>query len=405
MRFRRLFGALATPLLPGLVSALLLAGGPAAAQSDIFTVRAVPVDKTAETAAAARQAAITAGHQRAFELLVDRLVPAAQQGKVPVLGPGLVEFYVRDFSVNNERTSAVRYLADLTFRFNAEEVRALLRNSSVGFAETRSKPLLVLPVYDHGDGSAPRLWLEPNPWRTGWSQGPSSDGLVPLQIPLGDLSDVAAIDAQRALDGDPAGLSAIANAYGAGAVLVSKATLTGDPEVGSAQLAITSRRYEVGRQGAITRENFTQLPNASPSDFFARVAGLVNATLQENWKQQNVLQFGNSRSIVVFVPLGGLSDWLEVRKRIDGIAAIQNVGVTTLSRGQAEMQISFLGDEQRLTRALAQRDLFLSLRDDSNWELTLEGAARGTGGTAIPQAPGSQVPAPQAPPPEAPAAQ
>ena len=376
MRFRRGIGAVFTAGMLGLLVGLWLPFGnaPAHAQSDIFTVRAVPVDETAETAAAARQAAISAGQQLAFDRLLARLVPLDQITQVPVLGPGLLEFYVLDFSVANERTSPVRYLADLTFRFNAAEVRTLLRNSGVGFAETRSKPLLVLPVFT-GEGEAPRLWLDPNPWRAAWSQRLAEDGLVPLQVPLGDLRDVAAIDASRAQAGDFASLSAIGEAYGAGEVLVSEAALSGDTLAGSARLAIVSNRYEMGQLRTTQRDEVVQALEEEEADFFARAAQAVDSAIQEAWKQQNLLQFSNQRSIAVFVPLGGLSDWLEVRRRIDGVASIQSLGVTSLSRRVVEMEITFVGDEQRLTRALAQRDLFLSLREDSNWELTLAGRA------------------------------
>ena len=85
-------------------------------------------------------------------------------------------------------------------------------------------------------------------------------------------------------------------------------------------------------------------------------------------------------------------DWLEVSRRLQRIAAIQKSSVTTLSRKQAELELTFVGDEQRLTRALAQRDLFLSLREDSNWELTFTGAAAGRGSppSAVPAAPQPQ---------------
>jgi len=111
-----------------------------------------------------------------------------------------------------------------------------------------------------------------------------------------------------------------------------------------------------------------------------------------------VLQFGNQRSIQVYVPLEGLDDWLTVRKRLDGVAAIQQAGLTTLSRKEAQLEITFVGDEQRLTRALAQRDLFLALRPDSNWELTLAGRQRAVPGTL-------PAPAPEAAPAEPPAVQ
>ena len=388
MWFRRVRGALAMAAELGLLAGLLafaLGTETASAQGDIYTVRAVAVDETAETAAA-RQAAIAAGHQTAFERLVERLVPEAQKGQVPVLGPGLVEFYVLDFSVNNERTSTVRYLAELTFRFNPEEVRTLLRNSGVGFAETRSKPLLVLGLYE-AEGEAPRLWLEPNPWRGAWAQRPLDDGLVPLRVPLGDLRDVASIDAERAVAGDSISLSAIAEIYGASAVLVTQATVSGDPLLGVGQLTVVSTRHEPGRALVSTRENIVQLPDEAAQDFFTRAAGMVDAAVQEDWKAQNVLQFSNERSIIVYVPLGGLTDWLEVSRRLERIAAIQKSNVNTLSRKQAELEITFVGDEQRLTRARAQRDLFLSLREDSNWELTL------TAASANNQPPTSTIPA------------
>ncbi len=363
-------------LMAGLL-ALVAVAETASAQGDVFTVRAVAVDETAETAAAARQAAIAAGHQQAFERLVDRLVPEEQMATVPVLEPGLVEFYVLDFSVNNERTSTVRYLAELTFRFNAGEVRAFLRNSGVEFAEARSKPLLVLALYA-AEGGEPSLWLEPNPWREAWGLRPTDAGLVPLRVPLGDLRDLATIDAPRALGGDAQSLSAIADVYGAGAVLVSQATASGDFLASQGQLALISTRYEMGQDVVVTTsDNVAQFPGESERDFFARAAGLVDLEIQEDWKRENILQFSNQRTIVVFVPLDGLADWLEVRQRIGRIASIQKSSVTGLSRNQAEMVLSFVGNEQRLTRALAQRDLFLSLREDSNWELTLPEKAGG----------------------------
>lgn len=394
MRFRRTSGTFAIPLLLALFVSMLwmvTTAGTASAQGEMFTVRAVAVDETAETAAAARQAAIAAGHRRAFGRLIERLVPADQMTKVPSLESAQVEAYVLDFSVADERTSAVRYLAELTFRFNAEEVRTLLRQNDVNFAETVSKPVLVLALLAT-EGESPVLWLAPNPWRDAWAQRPLDDGLVPLLVPLGDLRDLGAIDAASAEAGDAASLSAIAEAYGAGAVLVTQATVSGDLFAGSGRLSVVSKRYEQGQIPATTRESVVQLPDESEQAFFVRAADQVDAALQEVWKRENVLQFGNQRSIVVFVPLDGLTDLLEVRQRIERVAAIQQSSVTSLSRGEAELQLSFVGNEQRLTRALAQRDLFLSLREDSNWELALPGRTRGADAPVLP---GLPLPDPQ----------
>jgi hypothetical protein len=377
MRFRRRGGVLPrvfrlAALALAVTGVLSAAGGAARAQGggDIFTVRNVSVDETAGTAAEARQVALAVGQRRAFRQLIDRLVPEGQQGLVPDLDANQLQYYVRDFSVDDERTSAVRYLADLTFRFNAEEVRNLLRRNMVGFAEARSKPVLVLPVFQGPEGEA-TLWLDPNPWRETWARRPGDDGLVPMIVPLGDLGDMAAIDAARALAGEPQALDAIAERYGAEDVIVSEAASSGDPESGSAVLNVTTRRYRDGGVARTLRDKLVQVTGEPYEAFLTRAADRIDSAVQETWKQQNVLQFGNRRSILVYVPLEGLDDWLNVRRRLRGVAAIQHSALSALARDEAQLEITFFGDEQRLTRALAQRDLFLSLRPDSNWELIL----------------------------------
>jgi len=386
MWFRRSSGAL-TAALGAAAFALLVAGGAQAqGSSDIYTVRDVAVDETAATAADARQTALAEGQRRAFRRLMGRLVPEDQQPLVPAVDANLLQYYVLDFSVNNERTSAVRYLADLTFRFNPEEVRKLLRGAGVTFAETRSKPIVVLPVFS-GPVTEPTLWFGENPWRDIWALRPGDEGLVPLTVPLGDLDDLAAIDAPRALAGDPEALRAIAGRYGAEDVVVAEATLSGDPEDGSGMLQVVTRRYNDGRAGGTSRDKLVQVTGEPYDALLRRAADRIGTAVQETWKQQYLLQFGNQRSLLAFIPLGSLDDWLTVRRRLEGVAAIQQTGLVAMSRQEAQLEITFVGDEQRLTRALAQRDLFLALRADSNWELTLADKPRPLppAGTPLPQ--------------------
>jgi hypothetical protein len=361
-------------------------------RSEIFTIRDVPVDETAATAAEARQVALAVGQRRAFRRLMDRLVPDDQQQRIPELDSNLLQYYVQDFSVDNERTSAVRYLADLTIRFNADQVRDLLRSNGVDFAETRGKPVVVLPVFSDAEGIS-TLWLDANPWREIWARRPADDGLVPMIVPIGDLEDLAVVDAAQAVAGDAVALSTMAERYGAEDALVTEATLSGDPETGNAALQVLTRRYRDGMNSTTVRDNLVQVTGEPYEAFLVRAADRIDGAVQETWKQLNVLQFGNQRSILVFVPLGGLDDWLKVRRRLAGVAAVQQTTLTTLTRGEAQLEITFVGDEQRLTRGLAQRDLFLSLRADSNWELTLAERAAPAASGALPPYGGEAAPA------------
>lgn len=182
---------------------------PALAQDiEVFAISGVAVDATAETVTEARELAIPQGRPIAFRRMLERLTLNGDHGRLPEFDPAAADEFIRGFRVDSEKTSAVRYLGQLTYVFDPEAVRTLLRNAGIRFAETVSRPVLVLPVYFEGD--TPRLWEDPNPWRETWSENPGNTGLVPLVVPLGDLADIADLDAQAAADGDPERLAKIA---------------------------------------------------------------------------------------------------------------------------------------------------------------------------------------------------
>ncbi|MEE8506113.1 MAG: DUF2066 domain-containing protein [Kiloniellales bacterium] len=405
MWFRRLSGVL--------LLALLVAGlGPGLARAqarvdfNVFTVRGIEVDVTAETAAAAREAALAEGHVMAMQKLLARLLPREELTRVIPLKAEQVVGFVKDFEVAAERTSDVRYLASLTFRFKPDAVRGLLRNDGLVHAETRSKPVLVLPVF--GAVGEARLWEETNPWWKVWAQRQPEDWLVPLTVPLGDLGDISAIDADQALEGDMERLSAIAARYGAQDVLITQAVLLGDPTLGEAVLQVGTSRLGAQMHQTII-ENYQQLPSETAEALLARVAEAVDTEIQESWKQRNLLRPGSTRrKISVTVPIEGLDDWLKVKKRLKTVAAVQRSELSSISRSRTELVITFVGDEQQLVLGMSQSDLVLSLNAVIGWELKLSEARDrakapatpldASTGASLEQPPaGAAVPEPSAP--------
>src|SRR5215471_10612918 len=201
---------------------------PALAQtrsSSVYTVTDVAVDATAQSAVQAREIARADGERRAFRTLMERLTPKQDWSRLPKVTDSDLFALVQDFEVTSERSSTVRYLATLTFRFRAEPVRRLLRDRGIAFAETPSKPLVVLPVFSAGNRAV--LWEDPNPWRAAWGHQSAREGLVPVQVPAGDLAAVQAIDTQQALKRDKDALAAIGRRYENADVVVSQAALSG----------------------------------------------------------------------------------------------------------------------------------------------------------------------------------
>ena len=171
-----------------------------AQSSDSFSVSDVGVDAVAETATEAREIALASGQREALDRLIRRLTLRENRLQIPELADAAIAPLVRGIEIEEEKTSSKRYLASLTVSFKKNEVRTLLRGNGIPFSETPSKPLLVLPVYEAA--GARNLWDNSNPWWVAWQARSERDSLVPLVIPVGDLTDIATIGAQQALSGD-----------------------------------------------------------------------------------------------------------------------------------------------------------------------------------------------------------
>jgi hypothetical protein len=80
---------------------------------------------------------------------------------------------------------------------------------------------------------------------------------------------------------------------------------------------------------------------------------------------------GPIRNLAVSVPITGLQDWIEVRRRLATVAGIRTE-IRYLARDEARLNLLYSGDEQLLTQALAQRQLQLS-QAEQQWILSLPG--------------------------------
>ena len=335
----------------------LLAGlSPMPAWADLFTVSDVPVDAEATTAAAAREVALAAGQREAYGKLLRRLTLRQDYDKHPELDDADIAGLVQSFEVDNEKTSATRYLANLRVQFSKEAIRELLRAFGIPFSETASRPVLVIPVYE--TAGTKLLWDEPNPWMVAWTQHSNAESLVPMFPPLGDLQDITVITATQAIDGDADRIKALADRYGVSDALVAAATLSRDFSNNTNRLTVNLFRYgdNPGRVDVLT---FTGAEADGVESLLMRAVSEVTGRLEEDWKRETTLRFGSESSLSATVPLNDLSDWLTIRDRLSQIAEVRKVDIASLSMGDAQLVLHFLGDQEQLSLALAQRDLEL----------------------------------------------
>jgi hypothetical protein len=352
------------------IAIFCLVGGLSAshAADSLYVVRDIAVDETASSAAAARTIAVRNGQKRAFDALLRRLVPAPYYSSLPQLEDAEITPLVASFQVSNERTSAKRYLADLTYEFKRADVRRLLRANMLPFSESIGKPILVLPVFLVEDQA--NLWDYPNPWRTVWvdiidyglrPQEPDSlrddwaQPLIrPVVVPAGSLEDMKAIDADQAMSLEAAALEQLRKDYGAAEVEVISARLRTDAD-GTLLLDVT--RNVMGQMEPAPLDTYKG--SEDEEGLMQSVVFALLSQMQEEWKRKNVLDFSVENTLAVTTDISSLPDWLSLQKKVQGLSAVNGTKVRDLTVERAFWHITFVGSTDQLISALDQQDLAL----------------------------------------------
>jgi hypothetical protein len=344
----------------------ILAASPLARAAEIFNVADIRVDESADNEVSAKSAGMAKAQRIALRAVLERLTQRIDHARLPAIEDEIAARALRDFSVSEEKFGGGRYLARLSVRFKPDEIRSLLRNENIPYAEVASSNAVVLPVYRKA--GAVRLWDEPNPWFAAWSRRPPPSGLVPIVVPLRELSDVSTINARQALAGDSPRLRAIASKYNAGGALVAVARLRRDPSSGDSLLDVAIERHMPGEPSRSKSRSFSARKGTKVIAFFDWVVGEVVADLEEDWKRENLQHSGPEQRIRVYVPLRRLGDWLAVRRVISRIPSVKQLELARLSVREAEIDLTLTGQPEQLKRSLARKKLDLAyVADRGGW--------------------------------------
>ena len=318
----------------------------------LFTITAVKVDATAESATAARDLAMTQGRPLAWTRLFRRLTAAANWSKQPQLDENALLRMVRSFEVVGERRSTTRYLADVTYHFNANAVRAILRQSGVAYTETRSRPALVIPIV----AGKPGVDLT-SPWAAAWKEPVMQQGLVPFVLPAADAQDDEIFSRPDLAQADWAALAPLARRNNAAEVII----------------AIASEDAKTVQMVEISATARTPASFAYANSTFGADAEVIAERVYETWKSRNAVNFGIRARLTADVQFDSLADWSKIRNQLGAVKAVADIDVVGLALHEAEIQVTYFGRPEQLRDALAQQNLSLG---NAEGQFTLQLAGR-----------------------------
>jgi hypothetical protein len=354
------------PILIGLIAALS-AATPAVAQDtsqdekDVYTVRNIAVDVTADSASAARKKAFDNAQRKAFKKLLKRIAGADALQDIRLPGAQQIGALVKNYGIDNEQVSKVRYKAAYRFTFQKEAVRNFFSDRGIAYSETRADPLLVLPFFQQGRRL--NLWRGYNPWLGVWSESGVLEGLLPLEVPIGDLHDVRNINGDNALTYNPQDLEKMLKRYEAKeAVLLIAAFNEGPPPRSMdapAYTPLTIYVYRTDNKAPQFVRSLHLRPDSASTlrDLLKRGVEEVAGFLRKDWKQQTAVRPGQRETIEAVVRFDGLEEWLDMRTRLRGIGGVDSLDIKALSADRARLVLGYRGTLQQFGRSLRRDGL------------------------------------------------
>ncbi len=339
---------------------LMQAGAALAQPADLWTVTNVVVDATGASPSAAKEAALAQGRQKAWTEVFRRVTPSTEWPRQPTLTDQQLEPMVKSFDISGEKHSSTRYLANVTYVFNAGSVRSALRASGTQFSESKAKPVLVVAL----TGSA---WQPESAWGKAWAAQSRRGRLVPVVVPNGDAQDRAAL-ATVSGAADWAIVKPLADRYGASSVLVATANK------GATGMGVSTTLIKPDGK---TPRNGSYPSKAGEDELVlaSRAAGTIADSLQEDWKRTTSVDYGQQASLNVYVPFNSLAEWVSLKRNLGSTKLIQVLAVEEINMRSARLRLDYAGKVDQLQTALAQSNLALTSDSQGNWTLSRNAGA------------------------------
>ncbi len=338
--------------------------GQAMAYDSLFVVESVKVDVTAGNSVAAQNQAFDEAQNKAFRILAQRMVIEAQAASVSTPNALTISSLVKDYEVTDEQLSAVRYVGTYTFRFREAAVSKFFSVSGVTFTNVGSKTLLILPVFQRNGSNM--IWSEGNLWMDSWSHATLSSGLVPVEVPIGDLMDMADIDEDQALSYERRKLDRMLGRYDAmeAAIMIAvpDKTLSGmDYNSGAALGRLRISIYRTDRANAEhVQDIFLEADGKETvKGIYDRGVASAYEALQKDWKRKTLASAAQSQLFYVRVPLSNVKQWVQVRQALTNISGLNDLSVLSMRKVEARLSFKYRGDIKHLRDNLSRASMSL----------------------------------------------
>ena len=334
-------------------------GQTSACAADVFGVSQIQIDQTADTANQAQITALEQAHEAALSIVLDRLLLERAAFSMPIAPEAAVDLV----HIRTENSLPGRYIAEIDICFSARLLRSFFEDQKLGWAEIKSPPVLILPVFE--DAAGARAWQSDNIWLQGWREEAASyQGLLDFVALKPTLLNERQLRAERLSEANPDFLIKAVGRAKAEQILWVRGfvDLTQDPP----QLTMQARLYD--KQGALIgdlAQTIIETDDGALSQQYEAFRTDVLGKIEEGWQTANLRQTDLSNTIYARAAITGHADWVAMQRQLSNLPVIGEVNLLSLNVTSALLSLDLNGSVDALRYSLSPLGYALETRDDT----------------------------------------
>ena len=316
-----------------------------------FTVE-IKVDVTDESASVAREKAMNSASVAAVNAVARKISTSAGSEKIAKLNEAQILNFIKETSVLNEKTSDVRYMADLRFVINEELLKQYMEEREIPLLAQKDTSILIVPIFREFSDDTPMLWENDNPWKQAWERAKPSSAVKFLSL-AGTASNMEAIDAQKASVSDSFAMERLQSISGANDVYILDASYKGVEGIIIVATSLSGERFEIEVPGA----------KSSGDELFDNAVTESKIQIEERILKANMAEASQESELTILYPFKSLGDWISAEQKIKGISEITNMQVQAMAPQKAQFKIWHIGDLNTLQNLLKRQGYRLIQND------------------------------------------
>lgn len=292
----------------------------------------VHVDVTANNVTEAKQKAVSKAMRDGLSEVVLNVSTEDSVKEINKLNDNQLQHFITGVMVLMEKTSDVRYIANLRISVDKDILKAYMAENNMPFVVGENQEVVVIPMIENEDGE-PDVWGDDNFWRQAFRERKNlRKGNMNIRLIDKNLGNIAIVKEKRLFDMGNAEYQELASFNRADSIYVLKYSLK--------DKKIYIKNYPEGNVQTlnVAEENINELIDKSIALFKD-----VKKIKKEGEESGAAL-----RRIDVVYSYSKLAEWMNLKKILNDNPQVQDIKIVSMTNGKVHFNFQYSGVIEKL---------------------------------------------------------